>query len=78
MIEGQNLINIQTNEDFANIYSIPALHGKGLDFFYKNNNSIQNLTYEVFSTRLEKILSKKLNIIVVGKENEEIKKFFSS
>ena len=59
MIEGQNLINIQTNEDFANIYSIPVLHGRGLDFFYKNNQSIQTLTYEDFSTQLKKILSKK-------------------
>ena len=78
MIEGQNLINIQTNEDFANIYSIPVLHGRGLDFFYNNNQSIQKLTYEDFSVRLKKILSKKLNVVVVGRENEEIKKFFSS
>ncbi|MBG07376.1 MAG: hypothetical protein CME68_01330 [Halobacteriovoraceae bacterium] len=78
MIEGQNLINIQTNEDFANIYSIPVLHGRGLDFFYNNNQSIQNLKYEDFAIQLKKILSKKLNIVVVGRENEEIKKFFSS
>ncbi len=78
MIEGQNLINIQTNEDFANIYSIPVLHGRGLDFFYKNNQSIQNLTYETFLTQLKKILSKSLNIVVVGRENKDIKKFFSS
>jgi zinc protease len=77
MIEGQNLINIQTNEDYANIYSIPSLYEKGLDFFYKNNENIKNLTYEKFQTNLDKIISKDLNIIAVGRENKEIKEFLS-
>ena len=29
MIQGQNLINVQTNEDFASVYSVPLLQGEG-------------------------------------------------
>ena len=77
MIEGQNLLNIQTNEDYANVYSIPVLHEKGVDFFYENNKKIKDLKYETFKKKLEEIMNKDLNIIVVGRENNEIKKFFS-
>lgn len=69
MIEGQDLINIQTNEDYANIYSIPLLQGLGVDFFYKNNEKIKALKYQDFQNQIRKILKRKKNVVVVGREN---------
>jgi zinc protease len=67
MIEGQNLINVQTNEDFASIYSVPVLQSQGLDYYYEGNNEIQNLTYANFQKNIKKILSQKWNTIIVGR-----------
>lgn len=67
MIEGQNLINVQTNEDFASIYSVPVLQSQGLDYYYVGNNEIQNLTYENFQKNIKKILTQKWNTIIVGR-----------
>lgn len=67
MIEGQDLINIQTNEDYANIYSIPLLQGLGVDFFYKNNEKIKGLKYQDFQNQIRKILKSKKNVVVVGR-----------
>ncbi|MGZ3787086.1 MAG: M16 family metallopeptidase [Bacteriovorax sp.] len=67
MIEGQNLINVQTNEDFASIYSVPVLQAQGLDYYYKVNSEIENLSYEKFQTNIKKVLSKKWNTIIVGR-----------
>ncbi len=68
MIKGQNLINIQTNEDFASIYSVPVLQAQGLDYYYKGNKEIEDLNYEDFQKNIKKVLSKKWNTIVVGRE----------
>ena len=68
MIKGQNLINVQTNEDFASIYSVPVLQAQGLDYYYKGNQEIENLKYEDFQKNIKKILSQKWNTIVVGRE----------
>jgi zinc protease len=68
MIKGQNLINVQTNEDFASIYSVPVLQAQGLDYYYKGNIEIENLKYEDFQKNIKKILSQKWNTIVVGRE----------
>ena len=67
MIEGQNLLNIQTNEDYANIYSIPLLQGLGVDYFYRQNKLIKELDYFEFQTALKKIFGRKWNTVVVGK-----------
>lgn len=67
MIEGQNLINVQTNEDFASIYSVPVLQSQGLDYYHESNQEIQNLTYESFQKNIMKILSQKWNTIIVGR-----------
>lgn len=69
MIKGQNLINVQTNEDYASIYSVPVLQSQGLDYYYDGNNEIENLKYETFQTNIKKILSQKWNTILVGREN---------
>ncbi len=66
MIDGQNLLGIQTNEDYAQFYSIPTLHGLGLDFGHKNNDMIRSADYEDFQLFLKKFFSKKWNIIQAG------------
>ena len=68
MIKGQNLINVQTNEDYASIYSVSTLQGQGLDYYYKTNKEIEELSYEKFQKNIKKILSQKWNTIVVGRE----------
>ena len=68
MIKGQNLINVQTNEDFASIYSVPVLQAQGMDYYYKGNLEIENLTHEAFQKNIKKILSQKWNTIIVGRK----------
>ena len=68
MIEGQDLINIQTNEDYANIYSIPLLQGLGVDFFYQNNEKIKALKYTDFQNQIRKILKREKNVVMVGRK----------
>lgn len=68
MIKGQNLINVQTNEDFASVYSVPLLQGEGIEYYHLKNIETENLTYEEFQTNIKKILGGKWNTIVVGRE----------
>lgn len=70
MIKGQNLINVQTNEDFASIYSVPVLQSQGMDYYYKGNKEIESLKHEDFQKNIKKILSQKWNTVVVGREFE--------
>jgi zinc protease len=69
MIDGQNLLGIQTNEDYAQFYSIPVLHGLGLDFPHKNNDAIRNAKYEDFQAFLKKFFNSKWNIVEAGPKN---------
>jgi zinc protease len=66
MIDGQNLLGIQTNEDYAQFYSIPVLHSLGLDFPHKNNEMIRNANYNDFQAFLKKFFGKKWNIVQAG------------
>ncbi len=68
MIEGQNQINIQTNEDFANLYSVFVLQNLELDFNHKLNQKIKQLSHDKFNAFLKQFLSKKQNIVVVGRK----------
>jgi zinc protease len=68
MIDGQNLLGIQTNEDYAQFYSIPVLHNLGLDFPHKNNDMIRSADYEDFQAFLKKFFSKKWNIVQAGRK----------
>lgn len=70
MLDGQNLLGIQTNEDYAQLYSIPVLHGLGLDFSHKNNEFIRNARYEDFQSFLAKFFNKKWNIIKAGPKED--------
>ena len=69
MIAGQNLLHIQTNEDYANIYSVTCHQGKDLDYYHKNNDEIKNLKYEDFSKSLKAVLSQKWSTIIVGRSD---------
>lgn len=67
MMDGQNLLGIQTNEDYAQFYSIPVLHNLGLDFAHNNNTLIRNAKYEDFQAFLKKFFSAKWNIVKAGR-----------
>lgn len=69
MIEGQSLLNIQTNDDYANIYSIPVLQDLGVDYYHRSNKEIHNLKFEEFQKTLKKIFSQKWNTVIVGKKS---------
>jgi zinc protease len=69
MIQGQMALNIQVNEDYANIYSVPVLQGFGLDFYYKKNDATMNLNYADFKTNIKKIFNRKRTTVVVGKDS---------
>jgi zinc protease len=71
MIAGQSLLNIQTNDDYANIYSVTTLQGFPLDHYHLSNNEIEKLTYDSFSKDLKRILSQKWSTILVGREKPE-------
>jgi zinc protease len=72
MIQGQNQINVQTNEDFASIYSVPLLQGEGIEYYHEKNKEIIDLKHEEFQKNIKKILSAKWNTIIVGRENKKI------
>lgn len=67
MIDGQNQLNLQVNDDYANVYSVPALHGLGVDYFYKSNEEIRNFKYEDFQKIIKKVLKQNWITITVGK-----------
>ncbi len=67
MIDGQTLLGIQTNEDYAQFYSIPVLHGLGLDFPHKNQEAIRGANYNDFQAFLKKFFNRKWNIVQAGR-----------
>ncbi len=67
MIEGQNQLNLQVNEDYANVYSVPTLQGKGLDYFHEANKEISKLNYEEFQKELKSAFSKNWITVTVGR-----------
>jgi zinc protease len=69
MIAGQNLLNIQTNEDYANAYSVTTHQGKNLDYYHLKNDEITNLKHDEFNKRLKSILKRKWSTVIVGRED---------
>ncbi len=67
MIDGQNLLAIQTNEDYAQYYSIPVLHTLGIDFHHEQNQIIRSAKYEDFQAFLKRFFNSKWNIIEAGR-----------
>ena len=66
MIDGQNLLNVQTIDDYANFYSIPVLHNLGLDFQHNSFQKIRDFNHQDFNQFLTKFLKTQWNIIEVG------------
>jgi zinc protease len=67
MLDGQTLLNIQTNDDYANIYSIPVLHSLGIDYSHDCNKKIREIKHEDFCNFTTKFFKSKMNIIEVGR-----------
>lgn len=68
MIAGQSLLNVQTNDDYANIYSVTTLQGFDLDHYHLSNKAIESFTYEDFSKSIKTILGRKWTTVLVGRE----------
>ena len=66
MIDGQSQISVQTNDDYANFYSIPVLHGLGLDYQHKTFEDIRNVDFDEFNDFLYDFLGGNWNIVEVG------------
>lgn len=66
MIDGQNLLNVQTIDDYANFYSIPVLHGMGLDYQHISFEKIRSFDYKEFNQFLKRFLNANWNVIEVG------------
>ncbi len=66
MLDGQNQLNIQTNDDYASFYSIPVLHDLGLDFQHKTFEKIRNFNHVDFNKFLKKFFTTEWSIINVG------------
>lgn len=73
MIRGQNLINVQTNEDYASIYSVAVLQGEGLDYWHDKNKEIEELKYADFQKQIKSILARKWNTVIVGRPHKATK-----
>ncbi|MAZ49107.1 MAG: hypothetical protein CME65_11125 [Halobacteriovoraceae bacterium] len=69
MIYGQNIINIQTNDDYAYFYSVPVLHDLGLDFSYKTLEKIKSVKHEDLNNFLKEFLDGGWNLVKIGKTN---------
>jgi zinc protease len=66
MLDGQNQLNIQTNDDYANFYSIPVLHGLGVDFQHNTFEKIRSVNHTDFNKFLSKFFNTKWSVITVG------------
>jgi len=69
MIQGQNLLNIQTNDDYSSIYALPVLQNQGLDFYYRTQKAIAQMKYSDFQENIKKLFSTKWNEVIVGKND---------
>lgn len=66
MIYGQNMMSIQTNDDYAYFYSVPVLHGLGLDFPFKTLETIKQIDLDDLNLFLRKFLKGGWNIVKAG------------
>jgi zinc protease len=66
MMDGQNLLNVQTIDDYANFYSIPVLHDLGLDFQHHSFQQIRDFNHKDFNKFLAEYLDTEWNQIEVG------------
>ncbi|MBF0367075.1 MAG: insulinase family protein [Oligoflexia bacterium] len=69
ILNGQLKVAMQTNDDYATVYSIPELHDLGVDFVYNNNKRINEISVSEFNRFLKTFFEKELNSFVVGRKN---------
>ena len=67
MIKGQNQLSIQTNDDYANFYSIPLLHDLGIDYQHKSFTMMDNFKHEDVNKFLKSFLDKDWITVEVGR-----------
>lgn len=68
-IQGQTLLNIQTNDDYASTYSVPHLHHLGIDFFYQEIERIKKFKLTTFNKMLKTELGTDFKFFAVGAQN---------
>lgn len=66
MIEGTELVSIQTNDDYANLYSVPVLQDLGLDFYHQSHEKINKMSYAKFLKLISKVFTGDWNLVSVG------------
>ncbi len=71
MMEGQNQLQLQTNDDFADTYSLPQIHGEGMDFYHKSNLAVQKLSHASFQKFIKSFLAQHHISVIVGKNVKE-------
>lgn len=72
MVKGQIHLNLQTNEDFANAYSIPLFQGLGVDTYHKTNKKIEEMERKKFNQILKRCFKrKKITVVVSGNEENQ-------
>lgn len=69
MIYGQNIVNIQTNDDYAYFYSVPVLHGLGLDYSYETLEKIRSVKHQELNDFLKVFLKDDWNLVKIGRPN---------
>jgi zinc protease len=75
MLLGQQKLSLQTNDDYAQFYSIGCLHGLGLDFQHKILQQIQDAKHEDFQKFCKTFLVDDWSIVTVGDiKNMKVKK----
>jgi zinc protease len=68
-VQGQALLNIQTNDDYAATYCVPSLHHMGIDYFYKEIEKIKKFDLKKFNRLLKANLSDGFEFFSVGAKN---------
>jgi len=66
MLQGQRDLDLQTNEDYANVYTLPVLHHYPLGAYYQQNKDLQKLGFREFQKMVRQILKRPLSIMRVG------------
>lgn len=67
IINGQEHLNIQTNEDYANVYSVPVLHSLQLDSHYLELETISKMKHEDFLKDIRQLFNKDLSVVTSSK-----------
>jgi zinc protease len=67
-IAGKALLDLQTNDDYANTLSVPLFFGLGPDHHHEFLEKINTMKREDFNSFLSRFLTKSFNQVIVGRE----------